>query len=186
MRIFKKEVILLIACGVLVSACAGNNAARYERSSDRSFLGNIMMGSNARERQMADGIYHLTVRDSRDQHEISPTNMMFFFAAELTREQGYESFVVLPSEEKPYQPRDVSKVRKRVLSGEFNEFMKKPSIKVRTRTVCQGGVCGATYSSQAIVVMLKGDETKKARSLDANKVYAKLKPKMPSRPRQGS
>ncbi len=185
MRDFRTEAIVLVICGAVLSACGGN-VARYERAGDRSFLGNIMIGSNAREIRMAEGIFQLAVQDNRDQNEISPTKMMLFFAAELTREKAYETFVILPSDERPFQPLEVKRLRARVLSGEFNEFMKKPSIKVKTRTVCRHGACAATYSSKAIVVMLKGDEKKKAYSLDANKVYAKLKPQIPVRPGQGS
>ena len=176
MRNFTTGAIALIVCGALLAACG---APRYKRGSEQSLVESLLFGVNAKERKMADGIYQLTVADSRDRHEIPPTKMMIFFAAELTREKGYETFVILPSDEKPYQPREVKKIRARVLSGEFNEYMRKAPIKVRTTTSCRNGVCSATYRSRAIVVMLKGDERKKARSFHADKTYKKLKPEIP-------
>lgn len=177
MRKLSLILSLIFVIGTL-SGC-GQSGPSFRRYSP---LKSLVLGTNAREHRMADGIYQLVVANIVDKNEINPLHMMLYFAAELTLENNYQSFVLLPHDEKPYQEADIKKLRKRVYSGEFNEINKKPAIRVKTTTRCNA-ICTKSYKSKAIIVMLKGDETKKARSLDAKKVYERFKAFVPVPPK---
>lgn len=171
---------LLIAA--LPAACAPREPM-FER---RNGFMMLLRGSNGVNHRMADGIYQLVVRDIRDKHEINPMHMMMYFAAELTLEQNYEGFVLLPHDERPYEEAQIRELRDRVYSGEFNQSTKKTTIRVRTKRVCTNGICSTSYSSKAIVVMVNKKDSQKALVLDARKVYDKFKGFVPTRENEQS
>ncbi len=179
---FTGLVALLVAC-VLLAGCANNNTVNSHRRD--SIISHTYGGVIVREAQLAEGIYVVWVRDMRDRHGYKKTDALLVSLADLTRQNGYERFVVIPFGYPLSEPRKYAEYRTRALAGEFSDSLRNPTFQVVKKKRCYNNVsCNEFYDISAKVVMFKGPEGRNIRTLDANKVYEKLTQRMQLKPRR--
>ncbi len=127
------------------------------------------------------GIFRITVGAKGDAKDVPLSKLAVLYSAISTLDEKYNNFVVLPRDVVIGGPDSAKAARQRVLSGEFNAFMKKPTIhykkwsNCKTRTNKKDCTTNEKYADITIVMIQINGPTR-VRTVDANKAVKKFKP----------